>query len=197
MNKQELIEFEEQIKQDFLAAKIRHPVHFSAGNEDEVIEIFKKIKPEDFVFSTHRSHLHALLKGIPKEWLREQIHRGNSMHIMSPEHKFFASSIVAGCCPIAVGVAMAIKRKRLKEHVWVFVGDMAATTGIFYESWKYAFCYGLPITFVIEDNGLSTNTPTKGTWGGVAMPLFDTWKYYKYERQCAHINVDGQFVEFR
>ena len=196
MDKQELIAFEGEIKADFLAGKIRHPVHFAAGNENQVIEVFKDIKPNDWVFGTHRAHFHALLKGIPKEWLREQIHRGNSMHIMCPEYKFFAASIVAGCAPIAVGVAMAIKRKGLKGHVWCFVGDMAATTGIFHESVTYAKNFDLPITFVVEDNGLSTNTPTIEAWGGVVLPLDDNVKYYEYVRGCEHINV-GTFVEFK
>ncbi len=192
--KQELIDFEQAIKADFLAAKIRHPIHLSAGNEDAVIEIFKDIKPGDWCFSTHRSHLHALLKGIPKGWIREQIHRGNSMHLMHPEFRFFAQSIVAACAPVAVGVAMGIKRRGLKNHVWVFVGDMAATTGIFHESERYACGFDLPITFVVEDNGLSTNTPTAETWGD-DVPPYKTW-HYPYERTCPHINVDS-FVEFR
>ncbi len=193
MDKQELIDFEEEIKDLFLSAKIKAPIHLSRGNEDELIEIFRNIKPEDWCFSNHRSHYHALLKGIDKEWLKNEIIAGRSMHINSKEHKFITSSIVGGCLPIAVGVAMAIKRQDLIEHVWVFVGDMAMETGTFHECAKYAGRNELPIYFVVEDNGLSTNTPTQKAWG--SNEYYHSTVRYSYERGFPHINC-GKHVIF-
>lgn len=194
MDKQSLISFEEEIKGLFLEAKIRAPVHLSRGNEEPLIEIFKQINKDDWVFSTHRSHYHALLKGIDPDWLRNEILAGRSIHLNNKEHNFFTSAIVGGCLPIAVGVAMALKRKRAKRRVWVFVGDMAAETGIFHECTKYAARHNLPISFVVEDNGLSTNTPTQLVWGkGKGAPDIIS---YKYKRVFPHINC-GQWVTFR
>ena len=51
------------------------------------------------------------------------------------------------------------------EKVWCWVGDMSAETGAFHEALKYARAQKLPITFVIEDNELSVETPTKEVWG--------------------------------
>ena len=194
MTKQDLINFEEDIKALFLDGKIRAPIHLSGGNEDALIDIFKNINSQDWVFSTHRSHLHALLHGIAASWLKSEILKGRSMHINSEAHKFMTSSIVGGCVPIAVGVAMAIKRRGNTNHVWVFVGDMAAEAGIFYECTKYAARQNLPISFVVEDNGMATNTPTQPTWGS-------TWTNpdiikYSYTRGYPHINC-GAFVEFK
>ena len=194
MEKKALIDFEEEIKNLFLAAKIEAPVHFSRGNEDALIGIFKQIKKKDWVFSTHRNHYHALLKGIAPQWVREEILAGRSMHLNNLEHKFMSSSIVSGCLPIAIGVAMAIKRKHSKRNVWVFVGDMAAETGIFHECTKYASRHNLPITFVVEDNGLSTNTPTQLVWGRSSKQA--NIIRYKYKRVFPHINV-GTWVEFK
>lgn len=212
MNKQDLIAFEEEIKNIFLEGKIRAPVHLSRGNETPLIEIFfKEVLPEDWVFSTHRSHYHALLKGIPREWVRSEILQGRSIHLMSKEHNFFTSAIVGGVLPIALGVAMAIKRRiddYPKTKVWAFVGDMASHTGIFYECKKYAKSFNLPLCIVIEDNGLSTNTPTDVVWGiGERTRLLndvwtvDKWELgkvlmYSYERGFPHINV-GEWVTFR
>lgn len=194
MNKQDLMQFEEEIKELFLDGKIRAPVHLSRGNEEPVIEIFKQIKKADWVFSTHRNHYHALLHGIDRNWLRNEILAGRSMHINNKEHRFMASSLVGGCLPIALGVAMAIKRKRIKSHVWIFVGDMAAETGTFHDCTKYAARHKLPITFVIEDNGLSTNTPTQEVWGrGMGEPSI---LKYQYQRVFPHINV-GKWVTFK
>lgn len=194
MDKQSLIDFEEEIKNLFLAAKIRAPVHLSRGNENALIDIFKQIKKKDWVFSTHRSHYHALLKGISPQWIKKEILAGRSMGLNNKEHNFFASSIVGGCPPIALGVALAIKRKRARSHVWVFVGDMAAETGVFHECTKYAARHSLPITFVIEDNGLSTNTPTQEVWG--THQSDPDIRRYKYTRQFPHINV-GSWVTFK
>ena len=187
MTKQELIEFETEIKELFLEAKIRAPVHFCGGNEDELIKIFKLIKPEDWVLSTHRSHYHALLKGIPRGWLRDEILRGRSIHINNKEYRFLSSAIVGGCLPIAVGLAMA------GEKVWVFVGDMAAETGMFHECTKYASRHNLPVIFIVEDNGLSVDTPTQEVWGEkITIPCI---MKYKYERIYPHIGA-GAWVVF-
>jgi len=194
MNKQDLMQFEEEIKEMFLDARIKAPVHLSRGNEEPLIEIFREIKKEDWVFSTYRSHYHALLKGIPREWVKNEILAGRSLHLNNKEYRFMTSSLVGGCLPLAIGVAMSIKRKRAKRHVWVFVGDMAAETGVFHECTKYAAKQKLPITFVIENNGLSVNTPTQLVWGrgkGKASIIS-----YEYKRVFPHLNC-GQWVTFR
>ncbi|MBA7609658.1 hypothetical protein ES703_16849 [subsurface metagenome] len=193
MNKQDLIKFEEEIKDLFLDAKIKAPVHLSRGNEDTLIRIFKKIKKEDWCFSGHRSHYHALLKGIDPKWLKQEILENRSIHIYNREHNFFSSAIVGGCLPIALGVAMAIKKKGGKGHVWCFTGDMGAETGIFHECTKYARRNDLPIAFVIEDNGLSINTPTKVVWG--QSKAKGQIIRYKYKRGVPHVGV-GKWVTF-
>ncbi len=177
MFKQELIDFEEEIKEIFERGEIRAPIHLHVGAEDGLIEIFKQIKPDDWVLSTHRSHYHALLKGIPPEKIKEAILKGNSIHLWFPEYHFYTSAIVGGIIPISLGVAMAGHR------CWVFVGDMAATTGIFHECVQYAHSHNLPIKFVVEDNGYSVNTPTR-----------DVIRY-SYERKYPHQGV-GKFIIF-
>lgn len=174
---EELIAFEEEIKELFLEAKVASPVHLSRGNEEQLIAIFENIRPEDWVFSNHRSHYHALLKGIPKEWLKREILANRSIHINNRMYKFFTSAIVGGVLPIALGVAMT------GQKVWVFVGDMAAETGIFHECVKYATSQNLPVSFVVEDNGFSVDTPTEKVWR------------YSYEREFPHQGA-GKFVIF-
>jgi len=154
VNKEDLVTFEQDIAKLFEAKRIKAPVHLSGNNEQQLIDIFKDIKPTDWVCSTHRSHLHALLKGIPPKWVRAQILQGHSITLCNSPYHFITSAIVAGIIPIAVGLAMA------GETVWCFVGDMSASTGTFHECVKYATGHKLPITFVVEDNGFSVETPT-------------------------------------
>ena len=42
---------------------------------------------------------------------------------------------------------------------------MTFETGTFEESYKYAINHKLPIKWVVEDNDLSTNTPTSQKFG--------------------------------
>jgi len=184
MKKEDLVQFEEEIKELFLDKKIRSPVHLAVGSEGPLVKIFKKVKKGDWVFSTHRSHYHVLLKGIDREWLANEILQNRSIHIFNKEHKFFTSAIMGGNLPIAVGVAMALKRKRSKNKVWAFVGDMGAEMGVFHECTKYAARHNLPIIFVVEDNGLSVNTPTQEVWGkSKSKPKIIR---YEYKRKYPH-----------
>ncbi len=116
MNKQDLINFEKEVIQEWKKGETYGPVHLSGGNEEQLIKIFKKIKPQDWVFSTHRSHYHALLKSKNKKWLLNEILvKANSSHINSKKYKIFTSAIVGGNIPIALGTAMGIKRKERKN----------------------------------------------------------------------------------
>ncbi len=203
MTKEELITFEEEIADIYCEGKIKAPIHLSDGNEEELINVFKNVKSEDWVFSTWRSHYHALLHGVPKEKVKEEILKGNSITLCFPEHRFFTSAIVGGIVPIAVGAALGIKKKNEKRHVWCFVGDMTAEAGIFYENAKYAAFHELPITFVIEDNGESVGTPTDVVWGydqAKAQPDYlhhnrPNIVYYKYKKKWPHVGA-GRWVTF-
>jgi len=101
---------------------------------------------------------------------------------------------VGGVLPIALGVAMGIKRKNKKEKVWVFVGDMCAETGVFHECVKYAKRNNLPINFVIEDNELSVDTPTQKVWGELEGSESKLYRY-QYKREYPHHGI-GQWVNF-
>ena len=200
MTADELIAFEERVKETFLEAKIRGPIHLCDPSQAEpLIKIFRDIRPQDWVFASWRSHFHALLKGIPVEWLYEEICAGRSMMIHSQEHRFLTSAIVGGIMPIALGVALGIRRKYPEysrgwpERVWCFIGDMTVRTGIAHEVLEYAHGWGLPLTVVVEDNGLSTNTPTMATWGEGKSGF--NHRYYVYERKVPHTGID-QWVTF-
>ena len=190
----DLIAFENRIVEHWENAKIRGPVHLSNGNEEELIEIFQRIAREDWVFSTWRSHYHALLKGIDADWLEDQILQGKSITICNADEKFYSSAIVGGTLPIALGVAQAIKLNGGNERVWCFLGDMSFESGIFYEVHKYARNFDLPLYFVVEDNGVSTNTPTVDTWR-VKRDIPDDVIWYEYKSRYPHYGT-GKWVVF-
>jgi pyruvate dehydrogenase E1 component alpha subunit len=190
----DLIGFERKIADHWESGKIRGPVHLSGGNEKPLIEIFKRIKPNDWVFSTWRSHYHCLLKGISSDWLENEILDGRSITIVNKDEKFYSSAIVGAIIPIAVGVAMSNKRKGIDEKVWCFIGDMTFETGTFMENYKYVKNFNLPIKFIVEDNKVSTNTPTIETWGKKS-EIPDDIIWYEYDKVWPHYGT-GKWVIF-
>ncbi len=194
MTAEELIAFEEDIGQAFERGEIRGPVHLSGGNENQLIEIFKEIKPTDWVFSTWRNHYHALLHGVPAEKVKAHILQGPSMNLNFPEHRFLTSAIVGGIMSIACGIAWSIKRAGGDEWVWCFVGDMAATTGAMHEAVLYSRGHDLPIRFIVEDNKQSTNTPTSVCWGEERYRDGKV-RIYEYTRTKPHVGI-GRWVTF-
>ena len=103
--KQSLIDFEADIASIYESGKIKAPVHLRDGNEQELIDLFShlEISKNDYVFSTWASHLHALLKGVPPERVKQDILDGRSITLHYPDHNFFSSAIVGGISPIAAG----------------------------------------------------------------------------------------------
>jgi len=93
-NQSELILFEEKIAKLYEKKKIKGPIHLSGNNEIQLIKIFKKIKENDWVFSSWRSHYHGLLKGLSAGFITKEVIKGKSMNINSLSKKFFTSSIV-------------------------------------------------------------------------------------------------------
>lgn len=191
---QDLIQFENDIVEQWEVGKIRGPIHLSNGNEEQLIEIFKRISVNDWVFSTWRSHYHALLHGISPTWITNEILDGKSITLCNIEEKFYSSAIVGGTLSIALGVSMGIKEKGSDEKVWCFVGDMSFESGIFYEVHKYARNFDLPLYFVVEDNDVSTYTPTEATWNKKKEIPNDVI-YYKYKSKYPHYG-SGKWVVF-
>lgn len=211
MTVQELRDFSNKVKEMWEAGKIRCPVHLPGGNEHELVEVFKDIKAQDYVFSTHRNMYHYLLKGgspdkLVAELLRQESGtcRGRSGSMNTSDHKlrFYSSAIVGGVCAIAVGVAWEVRET--DTHVWCFVGDGVVDGGHFWEALVYSAGWQLPITFVIENNNRSTCTSIEerlgDKWIHSLIPTYSPSvskrvRYYSYTATEPHVG-SGKYVQF-
>jgi len=200
MNKKKLIEFENEIAELFNKAKIKSPIHLHSNNENYLINFFKKnVKKNDWIFCSWRSHYHCLLKGVPVNKLKKEILKGKSISLCFPKYKIYSSAIVGGSLPIATGLALSIKKKKLKNKVYVFLGEMTSETGIAHECIKYSINKKLPIHFIIEDNEKSVCTDTRKTWSMKKLTYekknskFIT--YYKYKLKFPHAGT-GKRIQF-
>lgn len=196
---QRLIDFEDRVAALFNDAKIRAPVHLYSGNEAEMVDVFRDVRPQDWVFCSWRSHYQCLLKGVPEDELMAEIMAGRSISLCFPAHRIYSSAIVGGVLPIAVGTAMAIARRGEDVRVHCFMGEMTAETGIAHESIKYARNHRLPIRFIVEDNGKSVCTDTREAWNQPQLSfegIDDEYvRHYRYETRYPHAGA-GQRVQF-
>jgi len=200
MNKKQLIDFENDIAETFNQGKIRAPIHLYSGNENFLINFFKKyIKKNDWVFCSWRSHYQCLLKGVPPKRLKKEILEGKSISLCFPEYKIYSSAIVGGVLPIAVGMALSLKRKKSRNKVYCFMGEMTSETGIAHETIKYSRNKKLPIHFIIEDNKKSVCTDTRKTWSQNKLTYEKSSDkyitYYKYKLKYPHAGA-GKRVQF-
>ena len=173
----------------------RCSIHLSNGNEEQLIEVFKKISPTDWVFSTWRSHYRTLLHGIEPSKLKQKILDGKSITIVDKDSNFVYQAIVTGILPIGVGVVN-------QSSIMVVMIRFGATLLVIWHlkvvsSMKFVSTrnYELPLYFVVEDNGVSTNTPTLDTWNGVQRDLPEDVIYYQYKSKYPHYGT-GKWVVF-
>ena len=199
MKKIDLINFEDSIAKLFNEAKIKAPIHLYSGNEKFLINFFKKVKKNDWVLCSWRSHYQCLLKGVPPKKIKNEIIDGKSISLCFLDYKVYSSAIVGGSLPIAVGLAMSLKRKKLKNKVYCFIGDMTSETGIAHECIKYSRNKNLPIHFIVEDNRKSVCTDTRKVWSKKKL-IYENVSdkfvtYYKYKLKYPHAGA-GQTIQF-
>ena len=144
------------------------PVHLSLGHESVAADLHEHIRPEDYLFSTHRNHHHFLAKGGSEQKLWDEIMGlptglnggfAGSQGISDGSINFHASAIVGGLVGVAVGTALALKMDRSKAIAVCVVGDGGTEGGVFWESANFAALHKLPIAFICENNQMSVDSP--------------------------------------
>jgi TPP-dependent pyruvate/acetoin dehydrogenase alpha subunit len=133
------------------------------------VGVLSVCQPGDVAVSTHRDHAHYLAKGGSVAAMIDELYGletgcsrgyGGSMHLFSREANFMgASAVLPGSTPVAVGLALGCKLDGHGAVAVGFSGDGAADEGAFFEALNLAAVLRLPVLFVCENNGLSTNTP--------------------------------------
>jgi len=87
--------------------------------------------------------------------------RDGNMHFGVPEHGIFPLvSMLGDLCPVAVGAALAFKRRREPRVALTFFGDGAMSTGDVHEAINLAAVLQVPVVFVVQSNQYAYSTPT-------------------------------------
>ena len=121
---------------------------------------------------------------------------GRSIALSFPKYRVLCSAIVGGIVPIAMGIALGIKRRKGREMVHCFLGDMTMETGIAHECRKYARNYYLPIRWIVEDNSKSVCSITAETWGSCGDWVNESnITHYRYTSKWPHAGA-GKRIAF-
>ena len=145
----------------------------SRGQEAIAAAMGVALRHDDQLVTTYRG-LHDLIgKDVPLEEIYGEMMgrtvgasrgKGGTMHIAKPEKGVMLSTGIVGAGPpVAVGLAMAAKRKGLDRVTVVSFGDGATNTGSFHEAANMAALWDLPMVFVCQNNLFAEMTPTHDT----------------------------------
>jgi pyruvate dehydrogenase E1 component alpha subunit len=145
----------------------------SRGQEAIAAAMGVTLRADDQLVTTYRG-LHDLIgKGVPLEEIYGEMMgrtvgasrgKGGTMHIAKPDKGVMLSTGIVGAGPpVAVGLAMAAKRKGLDRVTVVSFGDGATNTGSFHEAANMAALWDLPMVFVCQNNLYAEMTPTGDT----------------------------------
>lgn len=161
--------FEDKCAEMYYRGKMFGFVHLYNGQEAVSSGVIKAMRPDDFVCSTYRDHVHALSAGVPARQVMAELFgketgcskgRGGSMHLFSAEHNLLGGfAFVAEGIPVATGAAFQSRYRReamgdasADQVTACFFGDGACNNGQFFECLNMAVLWKLPIIYVVENN---------------------------------------------
>ncbi|GAA4178110.1 pyruvate dehydrogenase (acetyl-transferring) E1 component subunit alpha [Gryllotalpicola koreensis] len=160
--------FEERAARAYTEAKVGGYCHLNLGEEATVAGLMAAVRTEDYVFTNYREHGYALARGIAPERIMAELYGrsdgvsrgwGGSMHMFDIASRFMGGyGIVGGQVPLATGAALAIDYRGGTEAVVCLMGDGTTNIGAFHESLNIAALWGLPIVYVVVNNGLGMGT---------------------------------------
>jgi len=169
-------EFEERCAEEKAKGTVPGLVHQSTGQEAVPTGICSHLQPEDYLFSNHRGHGHAIAKGADPIAMMKEIFgreggtcggKGGSMHIADFSVGMLgANGILADGLTMAVGAAQAISLKGEDRLACCFVGDGTTNRGPFFEALNWAQVFKLPVLFACEDNTYASTTRTDEVFAG-------------------------------
>jgi len=161
--------FEDKCAEMYYRGKMFGFVHLYNGQEAVSTGVIKAMRPDDYVGSTYRDHVHALSAGVPAREVMAELFgkvtgcskgRGGSMHLFSAKHNLLGGyAFIGEGIPVATGAAFQTKYRRealgdesADQVTASFFGDGTANNGQFFECLNMAALWKLPILFVVENN---------------------------------------------
>ena len=161
-------EFEQRAAEQYTEGKIAGFLHLYPGEEAVAVGSLRAADPGDYVVTTYREHVHALVRGVsPEAVMAELFGRtggcsrgyGGSMHLFDAERRFLGGyAIVGETFPVAAGAAYWLRLNGDPDVVLCYFGDGAVNQGTFHETLNMVALWDLPVVFVCENNHYQIGT---------------------------------------
>jgi TPP-dependent pyruvate/acetoin dehydrogenase alpha subunit len=157
----------------FSQGRLNGTTHTCLGQEYVPVALYSLLDDGDYVFSNHRGHGHYLARfRDPHGLLAEVMGRegavchgvGGSQHIY--RDRYLSTGVQGQSLPVAVGVALHLKRAEPGRIAVVHIGDGTWGEGAVYEALNMAGLWDAPVLVVVENNGIAQSTPTEREMAG-------------------------------
>lgn len=166
--------FEDKLAQVYIKQKVRGFLHLYNGQEAVLAGSLHAMDlTKDRMITAYRNHVQPIGMGEdPKRVMAELFGKatgtsqglGGSMHIFSPEHRFYGGhGIVGGQIPLGAGIAFADKYYDRDSVTLTYMGDGAVRQGSLHETFNLAMLWQLPVVFICENNGYAMGTSVERT----------------------------------
>ena len=163
--------FERKCAEVYRMGKIGGFCHLYIGQEAIAVGTMMALKEGDYVITSYRDHVHAMIAGITPEAVLAELYgkatgnvkgKGGSMHMFSKEKGFYGGhGIVGGQIGVGTGMAYAQKYKGTDNATLCFFGEAALNQGIFHESLNMAQLWKIPCIYICENNKYGMGTSQK------------------------------------
>ena len=162
-------EMEHTIERFFQEGRLRGTTHCCIGQEAVTVALSYLIDIErDYLCSGHRAHgLSMMMTQKPELLLGEIMGKpwgmakglGGSQHVYYKH--YYTNGITGGMVPVAAGIAFTLKQTATRDISVVDFGDGAMNEGYVLETFNLAEEMGLPLLFILENNGYAMSTPVE------------------------------------
>jgi TPP-dependent pyruvate/acetoin dehydrogenase alpha subunit len=190
-------EFESVLDPLVVKGLIPGGVHLALGQEGVAVGAISALDATDLVSGSHRSHHHALAKGLSPAAVMAELFgratgvsggRGGTMHLAGWDVGYLGGNGIVGAgLGIAMGAALAAHLQGLDQVAVGFFGDGAVNTGRTWETLNLAAAWALPLVAVCENNLYAVETPTANVTAGSVIDRAGAFG-------MTAVQVDGQDV---
>jgi 2-oxoisovalerate dehydrogenase E1 component len=139
------------------------------GQEAISVGVTYALQPDEWIMPLHRNLGVFTGRGMPLNKLIQQWQGAEDGYSKGRERSFhfgnkerYICGMISHLGPqlaVADGVALAAKLKKEQKVSVAFTGDGGTSEGDFHEALNVAAVWGLPVIFIIENNGYALSTP--------------------------------------
>lgn len=155
--------FEQMAMKYYNAGRIGGWLPLDIGQESITASVRSVMGKDDQSITGFRGIGHALAAGIGMGPIMAELFgklngvskgKAGAVSYFAPDrHHWGAYGLAAAHTPLAAGLAFALKQRGIQGAVICFLGDGSVNQGVYHESLNLAGLFGLPVVYVIENNG--------------------------------------------